>query len=113
SAWVSAQLGELARARACCLQAIELCQAIGYAPGEAGTWDTLGVLLQRIGEHGEAMPCFLRAVSLSREMGVRDVLAMTLAHLGETYHAVGDTAGARAAWDESLAILRALQHPAA
>ena len=113
SAGFSAQLGELARARACCLQAIELCQAIGYAPGEAGTWDTLGVVLQRLGEHGEAMPCFLRAVSLSREMGVRDVLAMTLAHLGETYRAVGDTAGARAAWDESLAILRALQHPAA
>ncbi len=103
----------LTRARACCLQAIELCQAIGYSPGEAGTWDTLGVVLHRLGRPDEAVPCFLRAASLSREMGVRYDLAMTLAHLGETYHAVGDSRGARAAWDEALTILRALQHPAA
>jgi tetratricopeptide (TPR) repeat protein len=113
SAWFSAQLGELARARACCLQAIELCQAIGYAPGEAGTWDTLGVVLQRLGAHDEAVPCFLRAVTLDREMGNRYDLAMVLAHLGETYRSTGDSSGAREAWDESLLILRTLHHPAA
>jgi len=46
SAWNSVQLGDLSEARAFCLKAIELCQAIGYSPGEAGTWDTLGVVLQ-------------------------------------------------------------------
>jgi tetratricopeptide (TPR) repeat protein/DNA-binding XRE family transcriptional regulator len=113
SAWNSVQLGDLSEARAYCQQAIELCQAIGYSPGEAGTWDTLGVVLQRLGTHDEAVPCFLRAVTLDREMGNRYDLAMVLAHLGETYAATGDLDGAREAWDESLAILRVLHHPAA
>ena len=85
SAWNSVQLGDLSEARAFCLKAIELCQAIGYSPGEAGTWDTLGVVLQRLGSHPEAVRCFLRAVTLDREMGNRYDLAMALAHLGETY----------------------------
>ncbi|MGH3292370.1 MAG: ATP-binding protein, partial [Trebonia sp.] len=113
SAWNSVQLGDMSEARAFCLKAIELCQAIGYSPGEAGTWDTLGVVLQRLGSHGEAVPCFLRAVTLDREMGNRYDLAMALAHLGETYAATGDLRGAREAWDESLLILRTLHHPAA
>jgi hypothetical protein len=113
SAWNSVQLGDLSQARAFCLQAIELCQAIGYSPGEAGTWDTLGVVLQRLGEHSEAVSCFLRAVTLDREMGNRYDLAMALAHLGETYACTGDQRGAREAWDESLLILLALHHPAA
>jgi tetratricopeptide (TPR) repeat protein/transcriptional regulator with XRE-family HTH domain len=111
SAWNSVQLGDLSEARAFCLQAIELCQAIGYSPGEAGTWDTLGVVLQRLGSHAEAVPCFLRAVSLDREMGNRFDLAMVLAHLGETYLATGDALGAREAWHESVAILEVLHHP--
>jgi transcriptional regulator with XRE-family HTH domain/tetratricopeptide (TPR) repeat protein len=113
SAWNSVQLGDLSQARAFCRKAIELCQAIGYSPGEAGTWDTLGVVLQRLGSHAEAVPCFLRAVTLDREMGNRYDLAMVLAHLGETYACTGDLRGAREAWDESLLILRALHHPAA
>jgi tetratricopeptide (TPR) repeat protein len=113
SAWNSVQLGDLSKARSFCLKAIELCQAIGYSPGEAGTWDTLGVVLQRLGSHAEAVPCFLRAVSLDREMGNRYDLAMVLAHLGETYASTGDLRGAREAWDESLLILRTLHHPAA
>jgi tetratricopeptide (TPR) repeat protein/transcriptional regulator with XRE-family HTH domain len=113
SAWNNAQLGDLSEARAFCLKAIELCQAIGYSPGEAGTWDTLGVVLQRLGSHAEAVPCFMRAVSLDREMGNRYDLAMVLAHLGETYASTGDLRGAREAWEESLLILRTLHHPAA
>ena len=113
SAWNSVQLGDLSQARAFCHQAIELCQKLGYSPGEAGTWDTLGVVLQRLGLHGDAITCFRRAISLDREMGNRYDLAMVLAHLGETYVAVDDLAGAREAWDESLQILRALHHPSA
>ncbi len=114
SAWnESVQLGDLSEARAFCQKAIELCQAIGYSPGEAGTWDTLGVVLQRLGSHAEAVTCFLRAITLDREMGNRYDLAMVLAHLGETYASTGDLHGAREAWDESLAILRTLHHPAA
>jgi tetratricopeptide (TPR) repeat protein len=108
SAWNSVQLGDLSEARA-----FELCQAIGYSPGEAGTWDTLGVVLQQLGLHSEAVPCFLRAVTLDREMGNRYDLAMVLIHLGETYASTGDLRGAREAWDESLLILRTLHHPTA
>ena len=50
SAWNNAHLGELGQARAHCTQAIELCQSIGYSPGEAGTWDTLGFVWQRLGD---------------------------------------------------------------
>jgi transcriptional regulator with XRE-family HTH domain/tetratricopeptide (TPR) repeat protein len=113
SAWNSVQLGDLSEARAFCLQAIELCQAIGYSPGEAGTWDTLGVVEQRLGLHAAAVPCFLRAVTLDREMGNRYDLAMVLAHLAETYASTGDLSGAQEAWDESLLILRVLHHPSA
>jgi tetratricopeptide (TPR) repeat protein len=113
SAWNSVQLGDLSEARAFCLQAIELCQAIGYTPGEAGTWDTLGVVMQRLSVHDEAVACFLRAVTLDREMGNRYDLAMVLAHLGETYESTRDLSGAREAWDESQTILRALHHPSA
>ncbi len=113
SAWNSVQLGDLSEARAFCRQAIELCQAIGYTPGEAGTWDTLGVVLLRLGSHDEAVSCFLRAITLDREMGNRYDLAMVLSHLGETYESTGDLGGAREAWDESLTILQTLHHPSA
>jgi tetratricopeptide (TPR) repeat protein len=113
SAWNSVQLGDLSEARAFCLQAITLCREIDYSPGEAGTWDTLGVVSQRLGLHDEAVSCFLHAVTLDREMGNRYDLAMALAHLGETYTATGDLRGARESWEESLLILRTLHHPAA
>jgi len=113
SAWNSMQLGDLSTARSYCLQAIELCQAIGYSPGEAGTWDTLGVVWQRLGDHAAAVDCFLRAVTLDREMGNRYDLAMVLAHLGDTYASTFDGSGARAAWEESADILEGLHHPAA
>jgi transcriptional regulator with XRE-family HTH domain/tetratricopeptide (TPR) repeat protein len=113
SAWNNVQLGELSTARGYCLQAIELCRSIGYSPGEAGTWDTLGVVWQRLGDHRSAVPCFLNAVTLDREMGNRYDLAMVLLHLGDTYASTGDRIGAREAWEESVMILEALHHPSA
>jgi transcriptional regulator with XRE-family HTH domain/Flp pilus assembly protein TadD len=112
SAWNNVQLGELSTARSNCLQAIELCRAIGYSPGEAGTWDTLGVVWQRLGEHASAVTCFLNAITLDREMGNRYDLAMVLLHLGDTYAMTGDGVGAREAWEESVLILEVLHHPA-
>ena len=113
SAWNNVQLGDLSQARAYCMQAIELCQSIGYSPGEAGTWDTLGVVCSGSATHAEAVPCFLRAVTLDREMGNRYDLAMVLAHLGDTYVSTGDLARPARGWDESLTILADLHHPAA
>jgi tetratricopeptide (TPR) repeat protein len=113
SAWNNVQLGELSTARSNCLQAIELCRAIGYSPGEAGTWDTLGVVWQRLGEHVSAVTCFLNAITLDREMGNRYDLAMVLLHLGDSYASTGDGVGAREAWEESVRILEVLHHPSA
>ena len=113
SAWNNVQLGDLSTARAFCLQAIELCRSIGYSPGEAGTWDTLGVVWQRLGDHAQALTCFLNAVTLDREMGNRFDLAMVLLHLGDSCASTGDADGAREAWEESVAILQGLHHPAA
>jgi len=76
-----------------------------------GMWCSCCVVRQRLGLHGDAVTCFRRAISLDREMGNRYDLAMVLVHLGETYVAVGDLAGAREAWDESLLILQGLHHP--
>jgi transcriptional regulator with XRE-family HTH domain/tetratricopeptide (TPR) repeat protein len=113
SAWNNVQLEDLSTAHAFCLQAIELCQSIGYSPGEAGTWDTLGVVWQRLDDHAQAIACFLNAVTLDREMGNRFDLAMVLLHLGDSCASTGDIGGARAAWQESRAILQGLHHPAA
>jgi hypothetical protein len=113
SAWNNVQLGELSTARSNCLQAIELCRAIGYSPGEAGTWDTLGVVDQRLGDHASAVTCFLNAITLDREMGNRYDLAMVLLHLGDTYALTGDGVGAREAWEESVTTLEVLHHPTA
>jgi len=113
AAWNNVQLGDLSTARTFCLQAIELCRSIGYSPGEAGTWDTLGVVWQRLGDHGAAVTCFLNAVTLDREMGNRYDLAMALLHLGDTYASTGDSVGAREAWEESVMILEVLHHPSA
>jgi transcriptional regulator with XRE-family HTH domain/tetratricopeptide (TPR) repeat protein len=113
SAWNNVQLGDLSTARAFCLQAIELCRSIGYSPGEAGTWDTLGVVWQRLGDHTQAKACFVNAITLDREMGNRFDLAMVLLHLGDSCASTGDVGGAGEAWEESMAILQALHHPAA
>jgi tetratricopeptide (TPR) repeat protein/transcriptional regulator with XRE-family HTH domain len=113
SAWYNAHLGELGQARAHCTQAIRLCQSIGYSPGEAGTWDTLGFVWQLLGDHAEATACFLRAVALEREMGSRFNLAMALAHLGDTHVSTGDLRAARQVWAEALTILADLHHPEA
>ena len=113
SAWYNAHLGELGQARAHCTQAIELCQSIGYSPGEAGTWDTLGFVWQRLGDHAAATACFLRAVALEREMGSRFNLAMALAHLGDTHVSTGDLPAAGLVWAEALMILADLHHPEA
>ena len=110
SAWYSAHLGDYGQARTHCQQAIELCRSIGYSPGEAGTWDTLGFVWQRLGNHTEAAACFLRAVDLDREMGNRFDLARALTHLGDTHRSTGDLPAARHVWAEALAILEDLHH---
>jgi tetratricopeptide (TPR) repeat protein/transcriptional regulator with XRE-family HTH domain len=110
AAWCHVHLGEYVQGRARGQQALDLCRDIGYSPGEAGTWDTLGLVSQRVGEHAEAVACYLRAAALDREVGNRFDLARALAHLGDTHHAIGDLSAARNVWAEALAIFEDLHH---
>ncbi len=110
AAWFNAHFGDFGEARARCRQAIELCQSIGYSPGEAGTWDTLGYVCQRLGNHAEAAACFLRAVELHGETGNRFDLARALSHLGDTWRSTGDVPSARHVWAEALVIFEDLHH---
>ena len=48
-----------------------------------------------------------------REIGNRWGLAETLNHLGDSQHAAGHRAEARAAWEEAYLILEDLGHPEA
>jgi tetratricopeptide (TPR) repeat protein len=110
SAWCRVHLGELEQARDRCLEAIELCRALGFAPGEAGTWDTLGYVYQHLGSYGEAVRCFSQALDLGVAMGNRLLLANTLGHLAETHQAAGSVAEARAAWLRALDMYDDLRH---
>jgi transcriptional regulator with XRE-family HTH domain/tetratricopeptide (TPR) repeat protein len=110
SAWCRMHLGELDRARDSCLEAISLCRLIGYAPGEAGTWDTLGYVYQHLGEYPEAVRCFGQALQLGALAGNRLQVANTLGHLAETHQAAGDVAGARSALARALEIYDDLRH---
>jgi tetratricopeptide (TPR) repeat protein len=110
SAWCRVHLGELEQARDRCLEAIELCQALGFAPGEAGTWDTLGYVYQRLESYDEAVRCFMRALDLGTAIGNRLQLANTLGHLAETHQAAGAVAEARAAWLRALGMYDDLRH---
>jgi tetratricopeptide (TPR) repeat protein/transcriptional regulator with XRE-family HTH domain len=114
AAEIHVHLGEYPQARVRCQQALRLCREIGYSPGEAGTWDTLGYVCQHLGEHAEATTCFVRAAELSRETGNRFQLATALGHLGDTYQAMGDTGEARKVWAEALALFEDMHNlPAA
>ena len=47
------------------------------------------------------------------ELGDRHLEAMARTHLGDTHHAAGDARAARDAWQNALAVLGEVDHPAA
>jgi tetratricopeptide (TPR) repeat protein len=110
SAWCRIPFGELEPARDRCLEAISLCRSLGYTPGEAGTWDTLGYVYQHLGDHAEAVHCFRTALQLGEASGNRLLLANTLGHLAETHALAGDLGAARAAWQRALEVYDDLRH---
>ncbi len=114
SAWNSVQLGDLSQARAFCMQAIELCQSIGYSPGEAGTWDTLGVVLQRLGDarRGGCPASCAPSRSTGRWATATTSRWCSPTSARPTCPPVTSARPARV-WDESLTILADLHHPAA
>jgi tetratricopeptide (TPR) repeat protein len=110
SAWCRVRLGDLEQARDRCLEAIELCRSLGYVPGEAGTWHTLGFVYQRRADYASAVECFARATELGSASGNRLTVANSLCHLAQTHQAAGDVAAARAAWVRALEVYEGLRH---
>jgi tetratricopeptide (TPR) repeat protein len=73
--------------------------------------DSLGYAHQHLGHHAEVISCYQQALDLHLEISGNWGAAETLGHLGDARYAVGDLAGARADWEESLVILDDLDHP--
>ncbi len=109
--WFHAMLGNHQEALSYAGQSLDLSREIGSEDGMAAALDTLGYAHQHLGHHAEAVSCYQQALDLHLEVSGNWGAAETLGHLGDARHAAGDLAGARADWEESLAVLDDLDHP--
>ena len=73
--------------------------------------NVLAMVHLRLGRPAEAEQLLRRALPLWRRLGPVRNLAATLLTMGDLCAARGDRGGARAAWNEAAALLRARQHP--
>lgn len=112
AAWIKAELGrELETAIAHCQEALTLQRETGDQLGEAATCDTLGYLHHRLGRHADALTWYHHSLNIHRTLGERYDETVILTHIGDTQHALGDTAAARGSWQQALTILVELGHP--
>jgi len=84
-----------------------LTSLLANAPPNAARVEALsaaGFLLVRRGEPQRARPLLEEAVSLARQLGERYLLVVSLHHLGEMRVQEGNTAAAKAALEESVAL---------
>jgi DNA-binding SARP family transcriptional activator/tetratricopeptide (TPR) repeat protein len=109
--WFHAMLGNHQEALSYAGQSLDLSREIGSEDGMAAALDTLGYAHQHLGHPGEAVSCYQQALDLHLEVSGNWGAAETLGHLGDARHAAGDLAGARADWEQSLAVLDDLDHP--
>jgi len=82
-------------------------------PGQADTWDTLGLAHHHLRHYDEAIACYDQALALWRDLGDRYEVATTSIRLGNTRHAAGEPHSARTLWQQAKAILDDLGHPQA
>ncbi|HLK01780.1 MAG TPA: BTAD domain-containing putative transcriptional regulator [Streptosporangiaceae bacterium] len=92
---------------AAALNAIGWCHALLTQYEQA---DTLGYVHHHLGEYASAEACYRSAIALFRDLGIVYSTADTLSHLGDTYRETGDIEAARNTWQQSLTILRDLDH---
>jgi tetratricopeptide (TPR) repeat protein/transcriptional regulator with XRE-family HTH domain len=112
--WCHAQLGSFAEALTCCQEALAIYRDLRPRSlrGEAVTLDSLGYAHHHLGNHAQAITCHQQAIDLLADTGNPDDLAGFLTHLGDAYHSADDHEAARRAWQQGLATLDDLQHPA-
>jgi tetratricopeptide (TPR) repeat protein len=118
NAWTNAgsghiDLGEYQLALACFQRALPLHAASRNLDGECYAWAGLGEIYYHLGQPAQAIDCDRRAAALFRDLGGRALLATVLTQLGDHLDAAGQPEEARQAWQEALAILDDLRHPAA
>jgi tetratricopeptide (TPR) repeat protein len=94
-----------------CQRALALQRNIEDQFWQAETLDSIASIYYHLGRHEEAAVHYLQALELYRDFGDRNTEADVWACLGDTYQAAGDSASARAAWHNALAILDDLGHP--
>ncbi|WP_345406538.1 tetratricopeptide repeat protein [Nonomuraea salmonea] len=107
--WIRLQLGEYDAARDACEQALTLFRRHHDGGGEAATLDSLGLLAFHQGEYERALEYYGRCLDLREGTGNASQSADTLVAFGDTHHALGHTAEARAAWRRALTLYDA-QH---
>jgi DNA-binding SARP family transcriptional activator/tetratricopeptide (TPR) repeat protein len=109
--WHHAHLDQSEQAELHCRRAIAIQRRIGDVRGEGITWDSLAFAWHRDRRHGRAVAGYRRAVRLLHRHGDAYLEAVVTEHLGDAHAALGDTEAARAAWQRSARLLRALDHP--
>ncbi|MGB2567661.1 BTAD domain-containing putative transcriptional regulator [Micromonospora citrea] len=108
--WCHALLGDHEQAIIHCRRSLALLERLGDPVGMAGAWDSLGYAYRHL-DLRAAIACYRQALTLYRQLGDRLNEGLTLRHLGETEHAVGDVDAARRSWRQALDILTEVEHP--
>jgi DNA-binding SARP family transcriptional activator/tetratricopeptide (TPR) repeat protein len=103
-----ALIGDYHEALIWCQQARDLWQELGVRFGEADAWDSIAYAHQRLGHYSQAIDCYKRAQRL--HSGNRYRYARHTGRLGDAYQETGNTAAAKDAWQQALAILDELHH---
>jgi DNA-binding SARP family transcriptional activator len=112
--WYHAKIGSYQEALTHCQAALDLSARLAdpLAPDQlAVIWDSVGYACHHLGVPERALACYQRAIALHREAGYRRGEASALAHLADTYDALGDVPAARRAQRDALAILDELSQP--
>jgi DNA-binding SARP family transcriptional activator len=107
-------LGELATAKDYCARALDLNVEIGHMTGQVDALDTLGRLHLGLDDYDQAISYLLAALTTCSQAGIPVRPPHILESLGDAYLANGDTAAARATWQELIEYTRGQQrseHP--
>jgi tetratricopeptide (TPR) repeat protein len=97
--------GDLDRALATCLDALQHAQASGDRPGEADTWDSLALAYQRLGRLEDALAAAERAAEQYEALGDHVSAARSGLQAGDLSEELGDRSRARDAWQQALAVV--------
>jgi tetratricopeptide (TPR) repeat protein/transcriptional regulator with XRE-family HTH domain len=107
-----AVLGDLQLALSYCRRALRLLhRQVSSPPLQATVWDSLGGINHQLGHYNQAVRCYLHAIELFGENGDHYSRGRTFSHLGDTYHASGESAAACESWQQALASFDKLRHP--